>query len=222
MVEELVSLIWAVMSSQSELSGLHKTNRNGPGRPLTSWPVFFFRNGWLNEPVRKKNKWRERGLELWPVSRGTEIRVVIKSSYLNWDVAEDCCLRAPWPVCHFHYLWQADSIAINIHLLPSQLDTLLYICSTTHQHCAGLPEVKKSTKLWLQIVQLCLLYSRMLLSKNTLYFSSLFFCSDFPFDYLTKKSACAILTAWMSRGQQKDSFMNKLKTNLFTLKHKIL
>lgn len=96
------------------------------------------------KPWGKREKWRERRLELWPVSRGTEIRAVIKSSYLNRDVAEDCSLQAPWPVCHFHYLWQADSIAINIHLLLSQLDALLHISSTTHQHCAGLPEVKKA------------------------------------------------------------------------------
>lgn len=28
----------------------------------------------------------------------------------------DCCLWALWPVCHFNYLWKADSRAINIHL----------------------------------------------------------------------------------------------------------
>lgn len=34
-------------------------------------------------------------------------------------MTESCCLQALWPVCHFNYSWQADSIAINIHLTPS-------------------------------------------------------------------------------------------------------
>lgn len=103
------------------LFGLHKQSQirgEGPRKTSTNPDPVSLGWWWTTEWTKaRKGEGQRTGVMTW--QRGNRNHRVIKASYLNWDVTGNCCLRALWPLCHFNYLWQADSIAINIHLTLS-------------------------------------------------------------------------------------------------------
>lgn len=93
----------------------------------------FPRTKWMNKSKKRFGK-EERRSNL----TGRSWQLLKSRTGSGTGMHGDCCLWALWPVCHFNYLWQADSRAININLSLSHHTISCPASAASLSTCGGI------------------------------------------------------------------------------------